>query len=156
MYHHQAHTSPLTSHHTYHTHHTHHTLTHSHTPHTHTHHTLTQEVEFTPTTTVQEFLSQLSLDVGMPDTTTTGFALVSDWPGVEEDACYYLFPESKLCDVISMWTDLLEQLNHIRMHNQRRTISLSYRNRWTIVYYNIQQCSICSVPQYAVVYRSIP
>ena len=95
---------------------------HTHTPHT-------QEVEFTPTTTVREFLSQLNEEVDMPDSTTTGFALISDWPGVEEDACYYLFPESRLCDVLSMWTDSLEQLNHIRVHHQRRTISLSYRNR---------------------------
>jgi len=87
-------------------------------------------VEFTPLTTVQEFLSQLNQEIGMPDTATTGFSLFSDWPGVEEDGCYYLFPQSKLCDIISMWTDSLEELNKVQLHRQQqRSIMLSYRNR---------------------------
>ena len=66
----------------------------------------------------------------MPDTATTGFSLFSDWPGVEEDSCYYLFPQSKLCDIISMWTDSLEELNKVQLHRQQqRSIMLSYRNR---------------------------
>ena len=107
-----------------------HKHTHTHT-HTHIHiHIHIQEVEFTPLTTVQEFLSQLNQEIGMPDTATTGFSLFSDWPGVEEDGCYYLFPQSKLCDIISMWTDSLEELNKVQLHRQQqRSIMLSYRNR---------------------------
>ena len=107
-----------------------HTHTHTHT-HIHIHiHIHIQEVEFTPLTTVQEFLSQLNQEIGMPDTATTGFSLFSDWPGVEEDSCYYLFPQSKLCDIISMWTDSLEELNKVQLHRQQqRSIMLSYRNR---------------------------
>lgn len=87
-----------------------------------------QEMEFGPTTSVQEFVSQLNQKIGMPDTAHTGFALMSDWPGMEDSACFYPSQESKLCDLVSMWTDTMEELNQLHRH-QHRDIMLEYRNR---------------------------
>lgn len=89
-----------------------------------------KEIEFHPSTTVHEFVSQLNQTIGMPDVITTGFALMSDWPGEECWACFYLFPESKLCDVIASWMDTLEELNQQQLQGRRRRgIMLTYRNR---------------------------
>ena len=63
----------------------------------------------------------------MEDSQTTGFALMSDWPGEEERDGFYLFPNSKLCDVISMWSDSLQELGGSFSHS--RVIQLTYRNR---------------------------
>ena len=107
-------------------------------------------------TTVQEFISQLNQEIGMPDAATTGFSLFSDWPGVEEDSCHYLFPQSKLCDIISMWIDSLEELNKVRLHQQQRSIMLFYRNRY--LYHSIPQYTTVyhNTPHYIAVYHSIP
>ena len=58
---------------------------------------------------------------------TTGFALLSDWPGEEGMDIFYLFPNSKLMDVISMWSDSMTELGNSSNHS--RTIRLTYRNR---------------------------
>ncbi len=85
-------------------------------------------MEFNPSTTVEEFISQLNQRVGLPDPSVTGFALMSDWPGSDDPASFYLFPDKKLCDVISMWTDALEELSHLR-GRQHRGIVLTYLRR---------------------------
>lgn len=58
---------------------------------------------------------------------TTGFALLSDWPGEEGMDIFYLFPNSKLMDVISMWSDSMTELGNSSNHS--RAIRLTYRNR---------------------------
>lgn len=83
---------------------------------------------FDSSTLVQEFVSQLNMEIGMLDTRTTGFALMSDWPGEDEVDGFYLFPSSKLCDVISMWTESLTELS-TSLATQTRTIRLVYRKR---------------------------
>ena len=85
-------------------------------------------MEFDSSTTVQECVSQLNQEIGMPDTQTTGFALMSDWPGEDDVAGFYLFPSNKLCDVISTWTDSLSDLGSSNS-SYGRTIQLTYRNR---------------------------
>lgn len=88
----------------------------------------TLTMEFDSSTTVQECVSQLNQEIGMPDTQTTGFALMSDWPGEDDVAGFYLFPSNKLCDVISTWTDSLTDLGSSNS-SHGRTIQLTYRNR---------------------------
>lgn len=87
-----------------------------------------QEMPFDSSTTVQEFVSQLNMEMGMLDTVTTGFALMSDWPGDDQLDGFYLFPSSKLCDVVSMWSDGMAELG-TSVVAQTRTISLTYRKR---------------------------
>ncbi len=64
----------------------------------------------------------------LPDPSVTGFALMSDWPGTDDPASFYLFPDNKLCDVIAMWTDALEELSSLR-GRQHRGIMFTYRRR---------------------------
>lgn len=73
-------------------------------------------------------VSQLNQEIGMQDTFTTGFALMSDWPGEEDMDVFYLFPNSKLMDVVSMWGDSLSELGN-SSSSLSRTIHLTYRNR---------------------------
>ena len=97
-------------------------------------HTL-QEVELTPSTTVLDFTARLNTLINMPDTLMTGFALMCDWPGVHEASCCCPFPESKVCDIISMWSSSLEELNyspatsHVQAKQQRRDIMFTYQRR---------------------------
>ena len=83
---------------------------------------------FDSSTSVQEFVSQLNMEIGMLDTITSGFALMSDWPGEDEVDGFYLFPSSKLCDVIAMWTESLAELG-TSVATQTRSIRLTYRKR---------------------------
>ena len=83
---------------------------------------------FDSSTLVQEFVSHLNMEVGMEGVPTTGFALMSDWPGEDEVDGFYLFPTSKLCDVITMWTESLAELG-TSLVTQTRTIRLVYRKR---------------------------
>ena len=76
----------------------------------------------------------------MPDVSKTGFALMSDWPGVEDYSLFYLLPTTKLCDIISMWHDSLEELNPVRVR-QPRIINLTYRNR--CVHVCLHVCDVC-------------
>ena len=94
-----------------------------------------QEVELTPSTTVLDFTARLNTLINMPDTLMTGFALMCDWPGVHEASCCCPFPESKVCDIISMWSSSLEELNyspatsHVQAKQQRRDIMFTYQRR---------------------------
>lgn len=85
-------------------------------------------MEFNSSTTVGEFMCQLNQRIGLPDPSVTGFALMSDWPGIDDPTSFYLFPEYKLCDIISMWTDSLEKLSQLR-GRQHRGIVVTYRRR---------------------------
>lgn len=87
-----------------------------------------QQLWISPSMRVKEVVSELNEVIGMPDVAATGFALMCDWPGVQDRACYYLNPESKLCDTISLWSDALDVLTHPATH-QHRFIMLTYRNR---------------------------
>ena len=87
-----------------------------------------QEVWFSSSTTVRELVAELNTAIGMPDVDTTGFALMCDWPGMQDRSNYYLFPASKLCDTISLWSSALHKLNHSNTR-QHRFIMLTYRNR---------------------------
>ena len=63
----------------------------------------------------------------MHDTHSTGFALMSDWPGEEDIDVFYLFPNCKVFDVISMWSDSLVEIgNTTSSHNC--LIRLTYQN----------------------------
>ena len=84
-------------------------------------------MEFDSSTVVQEFISQLNQEIGMPDSETTGFALMSDWPGEDDEAGFYLFPSNKLCDVISTWSECLSEYSSTNSHT--RHIQLTYRKR---------------------------
>ena len=84
-------------------------------------------MEFDSSTEVQEFTSHLNQEIGMPDSETTGFALMSDWPGEDDESGFYLFPNSKLCDVISTWSECLSDLSSTNVHT--RNIQLTYRKR---------------------------
>ena len=106
-----------------------------------------QEVEFTPFTTVCEIIFQINQNVGMPDISSTGFALMSDWPGVEDPTCYHLFPKMKLCDVISMWSESMDTLNQMRV-KQHRSVMLTYWNRSVLVHVCIFAQSDPSLPYY--------
>ena len=64
----------------------------------------------------------------MPDVTDSGFALMSDWPGVEECAAFFLPFQSKLCDLLSCWMAAAEELGQ-PSSKPHRVIQLSYRNR---------------------------
>ena len=57
---------------------------------------LSQDIECDSITTVQEFISHINQEIGMHDTHSTEFALMSDWPGEEDIDVFYLFPNSKL------------------------------------------------------------
>ena len=83
-------------------------------------------MEFDSSTEVQEFISHVNQEIGMPDSETTGFSLMSDWPGEDDESGFYLFPSNKLCDVISTWTECLSDLGST-MHT--RIIQLTYRKR---------------------------
>ena len=85
-------------------------------------------MEFNPSTLVEEFISQLNRKLGLPEPCRTGFALMSDWPGTDDPTAFHLFPQSKLCDVISLWTSALEELNQPGWI-QHRGIMLSYCRR---------------------------
>lgn len=72
-------------------------------------------------------MSAINQEIGMQDAYTTGFALMSDWPGEEGNDIFYLFPNSKLFDVISIWSDSLAEFGSSALYS--RVIRLTYRNR---------------------------
>ncbi|XP_060804280.1 uncharacterized protein CG43867 [Amyelois transitella] len=86
-----------------------------------------QVVSFDGSTTVEEFLSTLSTELGCRDTATSGFALFSDDP-IEKDLEHHIKPDKKLCDVISKWETALREKGSGKFENSR-VIRLTYRNR---------------------------
>ena len=78
---------------------------------------------------MEELLAQLNAALGMPDAGESGFALMSDWPGVEECAFFYLPPLAKLGDLLSCWWKAMEEICPLPAA-RHRSICLAYRNRW--------------------------
>ncbi|XP_028176683.1 uncharacterized protein CG43867-like [Ostrinia furnacalis] len=86
-----------------------------------------QVISFDGSTTVEEFLSTLSTELGCRETGLSGFALFSDDP-IEKDLEHHIKPDKKLCDVISKWETALREKGSGKFENSR-VIRLTYRNR---------------------------
>ncbi|XP_045451931.1 uncharacterized protein CG43867 [Melitaea cinxia] len=86
-----------------------------------------QVVSFDGSTTVEEFLSTLSTELGCREPTASGFALFSDDP-IEKDLEHHIKPDKKLCDVISKWETALREKGSGKFENSR-VIRLTFRNR---------------------------
>ncbi|XP_050344169.1 uncharacterized protein CG43867 isoform X1 [Nymphalis io] len=86
-----------------------------------------QVVSFDGSTTVEEFLTTLSTELGCREPAASGFALFSDDP-IEKDLEHHIKPDKKLCDVISKWETALREKGSGKFENSR-VIRLTYRNR---------------------------
>ncbi|KAI8432051.1 hypothetical protein MSG28_004570 [Choristoneura fumiferana] len=86
-----------------------------------------QVISFDGSTTVEEFLSTLSTELGCREALASGFALFSDDP-IEKDLEHHIKPDKKLCDVISKWETALREKGSGKFENSR-VIRLTYRNR---------------------------
>ncbi|XP_026313740.1 uncharacterized protein CG43867 isoform X4 [Hyposmocoma kahamanoa] len=86
-----------------------------------------QVISFDGSTTVEEFLSTLSTELGCRESAQSGFALFSDDP-IEKDLEHHIKPDKKLCDVISKWETALREKGSGKFENSR-VIRLTYRNR---------------------------
>ncbi|KAL0828956.1 hypothetical protein ABMA28_003848 [Loxostege sticticalis] len=86
-----------------------------------------QVISFDGSTTVEEFLSTLSTELGCRESAVSGFALFSDDP-IEKDLEHHIKPDKKLCDVISKWETALREKGSGKFENSR-VIRLTYRNR---------------------------
>ncbi|XP_013162185.1 PREDICTED: uncharacterized protein CG43867 isoform X3 [Papilio xuthus] len=86
-----------------------------------------QVISFDGSTTVEEFLSTLSSELGCREAAASGFALFSDDP-IEKDLEHHIKPDKKLCDVISKWETALREKGSGKFENSR-VIRLTYRNR---------------------------
>ncbi|CAB3221201.1 unnamed protein product [Arctia plantaginis] len=86
-----------------------------------------QVISFDGSTTVEEFLSTLSTELGCRESASSGFALFSDDP-IEKDLELNIKPDKKLCDVISKWETALREKGSGKFENSR-VIRLTYRNR---------------------------
>ncbi|CAH0726880.1 unnamed protein product, partial [Brenthis ino] len=86
-----------------------------------------QVISFDGSTTVEEFLSTLSTELGCRESSASGFALFSDDP-IEKDLEHHIKPDKKLCDVISKWETALREKGSGKFENSR-VIRLTYRNR---------------------------
>ncbi|CAH2090199.1 unnamed protein product [Euphydryas editha] len=86
-----------------------------------------QVVSFDGSTTVEEFLSTLSTELGCREPAASGFALFSDDP-IEKDLEHHIKPDKKLCDVISKWETALREKGSGKFENSR-VIRLTFRNR---------------------------
>ncbi|KAH9635685.1 hypothetical protein HF086_012685 [Spodoptera exigua] len=84
-------------------------------------------ISFDGSTTVEEFLSTLSTELGCRESAASGFALFSDDP-IEKDLEHHIKPDKKLCDVISKWETALREKGSGKFENSR-VIRLTYRNR---------------------------
>ncbi|XP_053608641.1 uncharacterized protein CG43867 isoform X3 [Plodia interpunctella] len=86
-----------------------------------------QVISFDGSTTVEEFLSTLSAELGCREAAASGFALFSDDP-IEKDLEHYIKPDKKLCDVISKWETALREKGSGKFENSR-VIRLTFRSR---------------------------
>ena len=73
----------------------------------------------------------------MPETCQTGFAIMCDWPGMDDSTCCCPIPESKVVDVMSTWSAALAELSGqialdrdtIRIIKSQRNILFTYKRR---------------------------
>ncbi|CAM1311332.1 PLEKHH2 (predicted) [Pycnogonum litorale] len=86
-----------------------------------------QVVGFDGSTTVEEFTQMLNIEIGMRDTSISGFALYSDDP-FDFSAEHLLKPNLKICDVISKWETALREKGLGKFQNTK-VIRLLYKNR---------------------------
>lgn len=86
-----------------------------------------QVISFDGSTTVEEFLTTLSTELGCRDNASSGFALFSDDP-IEKDLEHHIKLDKKLCDVISKWETALREKGSGKFENSR-VIRLTFRNR---------------------------
>ncbi|XP_037914351.1 uncharacterized protein CG43867 isoform X5 [Hermetia illucens] len=85
-----------------------------------------QVISFDGSSTIEEFQTTLSQEIGCRDA-ANGFCLFSDDP-IEKDLEHYLDPQAKLCDVISKWETALREKGSGKFENSR-VIQLTYKNR---------------------------
>lgn len=85
-----------------------------------------QVVSFDGSTTIEEFHSTLTFEIGCRDV-ANGFTLFSDDP-IEKDLEHYLEKNGKLCDIISKWETALREKGSGKFENSR-VIQLTYKNR---------------------------
>ncbi|XP_048339958.1 pleckstrin homology domain-containing family H member 1 isoform X2 [Sphaerodactylus townsendi] len=87
-----------------------------------------QVVGFDGSSTVEEFLHQLNQEMGMRQSSFSGFALFADDPsGGDIEHC--LQGPMKICDVISKWEQALKELNPGKYEGGTRIVKLTYKNR---------------------------
>lgn len=92
-----------------------------------------QDIEFTPFATIRDLTLMLNDKIGMPDTSQTGFAIMCDWPGIDDATCCCPTPDSKVVDVISTWSAAMEELNDqdtVRAMMSQRNIMFTYKRRY--------------------------
>lgn len=94
-------------------------------------------MEFTPFTFIRNLASTINKQIGLPNTNQTGFAIMCDWPGVDDATCCCPFPNSKVVDVMSTWSSALEELNDqilmdhdtVKTVKNQRSILITYKRR---------------------------
>lgn len=96
-----------------------------------------QDIEFTPFTTIRDLTSNINDKLGMPEASQTGFAVMCDWPGMDDVTCCCPIQDSKVVDVLSTWSAALEELNDqthldhntLRIMKSQRNILFTYKRR---------------------------
>ncbi|XP_033220742.1 uncharacterized protein CG43867 [Belonocnema kinseyi] len=86
-----------------------------------------QVVSFDGSTTIEEFLTTLNLEIGCRDVHQSGFTLFSDDP-IEKDLEHFIDLKAKLCDIISKWETALREKGSGKFENTR-VIQLTYKSR---------------------------
>ncbi|KAL0266885.1 UNVERIFIED_CONTAM: hypothetical protein PYX00_009315 [Menopon gallinae] len=86
-----------------------------------------QVVSFDGSTTIEEFLSTLSQEIGCRESSVNGFTLFSDDP-IEKNLEHFIPLDAKLCDVISKWETALREKGSGKFENSR-VIQLVFKNR---------------------------
>lgn len=106
--------------------------------------TILQDIEFNPFTTVRDLTTLINETIDLPDTSQTGFAIMCDWPGVDDITCCCPFPDSKLVDVIATWSAALEELKSSdtstdsqKTSRYQRSIQLTYKRRCVHSFFSV-------------------
>ena len=86
-----------------------------------------QVVGFDGSSTIAEFLHDLSLELGCRSVDQSGFTIFSDDP-LDKDMYHALHLEDKVCDVISKWETALREKGSGKFEN-KRVIRFVYQNR---------------------------
>ncbi len=89
----------------------------------------TQDIEYGPFSTIRDLTTSLNEQLGMPETGQTGFAIMCDWPGMDDATCCCPIQESKVVDVLSTWSTALQELNdQVPLDHETISIMKSQRN----------------------------
>ncbi len=103
-------------------------------------HTYIQDVQFNPFSSINDLVSTINKLIDMPDASQTCFAIMCDWPGMDDGACCCPIPESKVVDVIATWSAALEELYQatavdsetINSLKNQRNILFTYKKRYML------------------------